>query len=63
MPAGRPAAAPPAAAPPSAAARAHAPYCLYIRPHGLHQREIVNAAAGVANPARVGYSENVIAAS
>jgi hypothetical protein len=57
----RPAAAPPAAAPPSAAARAHAPYSLHIRPHGLHQRAIANAAAGVANPARVSYSENAIA--
>jgi len=61
----RPAAAPPAAAPPAAAppaaARAHVPYSLYIRPHGKHQREIANAAAGVANPARVGYSDNVIA--
>jgi hypothetical protein len=48
-------------APPSAAARAHAPYSLHIRPHGLHQRAIANAAAGVANPARVSYSENGIA--
>jgi hypothetical protein len=40
---------------------AHAPYSLHIKPHGLHQREIANAAAGVANPARVGYSDNAIA--
>ena len=27
----------------------------------MHQRAIVNAAAGIANPARVSYSDNVIA--
>jgi hypothetical protein len=56
----RPAAVAPSAAPPSAAARAHAPYSLYIRPHGLHHNAIVNAAAGVANPARVSYIESAI---
>ena len=40
---------------------AHAPYCLQTRPHGLHQRVIANAAAGIANPPRVSYSDNAIA--
>jgi hypothetical protein len=32
-------------------------------PHSLYHNAIVNAAAGVANPLRVSYSDNAIAAS
>ena len=36
-------------------------YCLYLVPHSLCHNAIDNAAAGVANPARVSYSDNAIA--
>jgi len=54
------------AAPPHASASAPGawrmhPYSLYIVLRSLHHNAIVNAAAGVANPARVSYSDNVIA--
>jgi hypothetical protein len=38
-------------------------YCLYLVPHSLCHNAIDNAAAGVANPARVNYIDNAIAAA
>ena len=38
-------------------------YCLYLVPHSLCHNAIDNAAAGVANPARVSYSDNAITAA
>ena len=55
-----PAAPPPASAPAPGARRSH-PYSLYLVPHSLCHNAIDNAAAGVANPARVSYSDNAIA--
>jgi hypothetical protein len=57
-----PAATSPASAPAPGARRSH-PYSLYLVPHSLCHNAIDNAAAGVANPARVNYIDNAIAAA